>query len=109
MKSLKFDLGTIADWHNGLPMHLNVRGELADPADTLLKLRVLQSFDRGAKRYAIQRTVRCAVRRPLEELFDDLALHTDLVAQRLDDTSLLLDGPGVFVNVSGRRKMDYGS
>ena len=81
----------------------------ADPGDTLLKLRALQSFDRGAARYAIQRTVRCAVRRPLEELFDDLALHTDLAAQRLDGTSLLLDGPGVFVSASGRRKIDYGS
>ncbi len=35
---------------------------LADPADTLLKIRALQSFDRSARRYAVQRTVRCAVR-----------------------------------------------
>jgi hypothetical protein len=74
-----------------------------------LKLRALQSFDRGAARYAIHRTVRCAVRRPLDEVFDDLALHADLVAQRMDSTSLLLDGPGVFVNVEGNRKIDYGS
>jgi hypothetical protein len=109
MKGLKFDLETIADARAGLPMHFSVRGDLADPGGTLLKLRALQSFDRGAARYAIHRTVRCAVRRPLEELFDDLALHTDLVAQRLDGTSLLLDGPDVFVSASGRRKIDYGS
>jgi hypothetical protein len=75
----------------------------------LLKIRALQSFDRNAMRYVIQRTVRCAVRRPLEELFDDLALHTDFAAQRLNATSLLLDGSGSFVSASGRRKMDYGS
>jgi len=109
MKGLKFDSETIADAYGGLPMHLAVRGDLADPGDTLLKLRALQSFDRSPTRYAIQRTVRCAVRRPLEELFDDLALRSDLAAQRLDSTSLLLDGPGVFVSASGRRKIEYGS
>jgi ATPase family associated with various cellular activities (AAA) len=45
----------------------------------------------------------------LEDLFDDLALHTNLVAQRMDSTSLLLDGPGVFVSAEGSRKIDYGS
>jgi hypothetical protein len=109
MKGLKFDLESITDARDGLPMHFAVRGDLSDPADTLLKLRALQSFDRGAARYAIQRTVRCAVRRPVEEVFDDLALHSDLVAQRLDGTSLLLDGPGVFVSADGRRKIDYSS
>jgi hypothetical protein len=109
MKGLKFDLETISDASGALPMQLTVRGDLADPADTLLKLRALLSFDRSAARYAVQRTVRCAVRRPLEELFDDLALHTGLAAQRLDATSLLLDGPGVFVSASGQRKIDYGS
>jgi len=90
-------------------MYLSLRGDLSDPGETLLKLRALQSFERGAARYAIHRTVRCAVRRPLDEVFDDLALHADLVAQRLDSTSLLLDGPGVFVSVAGNRKIDYGS
>lgn len=109
MKGLKFDIETVADARDGLPIHLAVRGDLADPADTLLKLRALLSFDHGATRYAIHRTVRCAVRRPLEALFDDLALQAHLVAQRLDGTSLLLDGPGVFVSANGHRKIDYGS
>jgi hypothetical protein len=60
-------------------------------------------------RYAIHRTVRCAVRRSLDEVFDDLALLSDLVAQRMDNTSLLLDGPGVFISFEGNRKIDYGS
>ena len=42
-------------------------------------------------------------------IFDELALHADLVAQRMDSTSLLLDGPGVFISVEGNRKIDYGS
>jgi len=45
--------------------------------------------------------VRCAVRRNLEEVFDDLALSTGLLPQRLDTGSLLLDGPGVFVHALG--------
>jgi hypothetical protein len=109
MKGLKFDLETIADGRGGLPTYLALRGDMSDPGETLLKLRALQAFDRGAARYAIQRTVRCAVRRPLEDLFDDLALHSNLLAQRMDSTSLLLDGPGVFVSAEGRRKIDYGS
>jgi hypothetical protein len=38
-----------------------------------------------------------------------MRLHSDLVAQRMDSTSLLLDGPGVFISVEGSRKIDYGS
>jgi hypothetical protein len=109
MKGLKLDLETLADGLDGLPAYVALRGDLSNPGDTILKLRMLQSFDRGAARYAIQRTVRCAVRRPLEDLFDDLALRANLLAQRLDKASLLLDGPGVFVVVEGRRKIDYSS
>src|ERR1700735_3925448 len=109
MKGLKFAFERSAGDADGLPMYRALRGDLSDPGATLLKLRALQSFDRGAARYAIHRTVRCAVRRPLDEGFEDLALHADLVAQRMDSTSLLLDGPGVFVNVEGNRKSDYGS
>ena len=56
-----------------------------------------------------QRTVRCAARRPIDELFDDLALHMGMTAHRVDATSLLLDAPGVFISACGRRKIDYGS
>src|SRR6202021_3299185 len=105
MKGLKFDFERSAGDAAGWPMYLALRGDLSDPGATLLKLRALQSFDRGAARYAIHRTVRCAVRRPLDEVFDDLALHADLVAQRMDSTSLLLDGPEVFVNGEANRKL----
>jgi hypothetical protein len=109
MKGLNLDLEALADGLGGLPAYVALRGDLSNPGDTILKLRMLQSFDRGAARYAIQRTVRCAVRRSLEDLFDDLALRANLLAQRLDRESLLLDGPGVFVVAEGRRKIDYSS
>jgi hypothetical protein len=76
-------------------MYLSLRGDLSDPAETLLKLRALQSFDRGAACYAIHRTVRCAVRRPLDEVFDDLALHSALVAQRMDHISAVGRAGGI--------------
>jgi hypothetical protein len=109
MNGSKFDFECPVGEPSGLPMYLALRGDLSDPGETLLRLRALLSFDRAAARYAIHRTVRCAVRRPLDEVFDDLALHADLVAQRLENTSLLLDGPGVFISVDGHRKIDYGS
>src|SRR5205823_8911598 len=59
--------------------------------------------------YPIYRLVRAAARRPLDELFDDLAQHAGLTAQRLGEGSLLLDGPGVLVSARGRRKTDYSS
>jgi hypothetical protein len=64
MKGLKFDFEGSADEAGGLPMYLALRGDLSDPGETLLKLRALQSFDRGAPRYAIHRAMRCAVRPP---------------------------------------------
>jgi hypothetical protein len=50
---------------------------------------------------------RCAVRRRIDHVFDDVALNGGLVAQRLGLGSLLLEGPGVFVQAAGRRKADY--
>ena len=78
-------------------------------ADTILKARAVQALDWGARRFAIHRKVRYAARRPLEELFDDLALRAGLAAQRLDTAELLLDGSDVFVNAQGNRKTDYSS
>jgi hypothetical protein len=55
MKGLKFDFERSAGEAGGLPMYLALRADLSDPGGTLLKLRALQSFDRGAVRYAIHR------------------------------------------------------
>jgi hypothetical protein len=63
-------------------LHLSLQGDLAQ---TLIQLRAIQAFDTRAMSYAIQRTVRCAARRPIDELFDDLALRMGADSlQRLD-------------------------
>ncbi len=87
-------------------LRVNLHGDLGDLADTLLKVRALQAFDCGARRLPIHRKTRFAARRGLEEIFDDLALRSGLVAHRLDTAAL---GTGVFVSATGRRKTDYSS
>jgi len=106
MNRFRFDLEGISTFGEGLPLHLSLQGDLAQ---TLIQLRAIQTFDTRAMSYAIQRTVRCAARRPIDKLFDELALRMGMTAHRVDATSLLLDAPGVFVSARGRRKIDYGS
>jgi hypothetical protein len=57
----------------------------------------------------VQRELRFAVRRPLEDLFDDLALRAAPRAQRLAPGSVVLEGDGYFAAASGRRKIGYTS
>ena len=83
--------------------------DLYDLGEAVFKTRAIQAFESVATRYPIHRRVRCAVPRPLQDVFDDLALNAGLAAQRLDTGSLLLDGPGVFVHAEGRRKAGYCS
>jgi hypothetical protein len=45
----------------------------------------------------------------LERLFDDLALKSGLIAQRLEEGTVLLEGPGVFVHADGKMKSEYCS
>ena len=92
-----------------LPVRLTLRGDLSDIGNVVLALRALGGFDSGPMHYPIYRLVRAAARRPLDELFDDLAQHAGLAAHRLGEGSLLLDGPGVLVSARGRRKTDYSS
>jgi hypothetical protein len=90
-------------------LRLSLRADADDIGEALLTLRTLQAFDQGAARYPIYRLVRTAARRPLDELFDDLAQTGGLAAHRLSETSLLLDGSGALVSARGRRKTDYSS
>jgi hypothetical protein len=83
--------------------------DLYNLADMVVSTRALQAFEMAVTNHPIHRIVRCAVRRKLEEVFDDLALRMGLTAQRLDADSLLLDGPGVFVSAAGTQKSDYCS
>jgi hypothetical protein len=83
--------------------------DLYDLGEAVMKTRAIQAFENAATRYPIHRLVRCAVSRKLQDVFDDLALHSGLLPQRLDTGSLLLDGPGVFVSAEGNRKAGYCS
>ena len=104
---MDYEISAIDDY--ALPFGFHLRGDLRNLADTLLKVRALRAFDCSARRLPIHRKVRFAARRPLEGIFDDLALRAGLVAHRLDTAALLLDGHGVFVSASGSRKTDYSS
>jgi energy-coupling factor transporter ATP-binding protein EcfA2 len=90
-------------------VRVNFGYEPYDLADAVVQSRAIQAFDSAVASYPIHRLVRCAARRPLEQVFDDLALKSGLVAQRLRAGSLLLDGKGVFVQAEGRRKAGYCS
>ena len=93
--------------------HINVgvsfQQELYSLVDTVINTRALQAFEMALTNHPIHRTVRCAARGKIEEIFDDLATKMNLTAQRLDTGSLLLDGTGVFVHAEGKRKSDYCS
>ena len=95
------------------PRHIavgvSIQYKLYNFADTVVRARALQALELAVTSHPIHRIVRCAARRKLEAVFDDLALHIDLRAQRLDTGWLLLDGAGVFVSASGQQKSDYCS
>ncbi len=92
-----------------LPFRVSLRADPAEIGNVLLALRSLRAFDINATRYPVYRLVRAAARRPLDELFDDLAQRAGLGAHRLGEGSLVLDGPGVLVSARGRRKTEYTS
>jgi hypothetical protein len=105
----KFNSGHEVGGVAPLAVGLSLQHDLYDLADTILTTRAIRALEANAARYPIHRLVRCAVRRKREQVFDDLALHSGLAAMRLYEHTLLLDGPGVFVQAKGWRKSDYCS
>lgn len=92
-----------------LSVGLHLQYEPYNLADMVAKARALRSLEGAAARYPIQRNVRCAARRKLEDVFDDLALNAGYRAVRMDEGELLLDGTDSFVHASGSRKAEYCS
>jgi len=88
---------------------LTLHHELYDLAEGVLKMRAIRALESASANYPIYRLVRCAARRRLESVFDDLAMKLGLAASRLDEGSLLLDGDSVFILAEGRRKPGYSS
>jgi hypothetical protein len=80
-----------------------------DFGSTLLKLRFAEALEQGSSRYPIYRSVNFAARRPLDELFDMLAVQLGWHAHRLDTSSLILESEGLFATARGNRKNDYSS
>jgi len=88
---------------------LQFQHKVYDLAGSVIKMRAMRALENTAARYPIFRRVRCAARRKLEVIFDDLATQTGLTALRLAEGELLLDGPGVFIEADGWRKAGYCS
>lgn len=88
---------------------LTLQADLDSLADSLLGMRAIQALDNDPSLFPIHRTLRFAVRRPLEEVFDDLALRAAPRAQRLDAGVVIFEGDGFFASARGHRKTDYSS
>ena len=105
----KFNADRGAAETGALAVGLSFQHEIYDFADTILKTRAIRALENSAAKYPVYRTIRCAARRKVEEIFDDLALHSGLSAYRLREAELLLEGPGVFIEAEGSRKAEYSS
>ena len=92
-----------------LAVGLEFQHKVFDLADSVIKTRAMRALENAGARYPIFRRVRCAARRKLEDIFDDLATQSGLAALRLAEGELLLDGPGVFIEADGWRKAGYCS
>jgi energy-coupling factor transporter ATP-binding protein EcfA2 len=90
-------------------LNITFQQESYSLVDTVVNSRALQALEVATTNHPIHRTLRCAARGKLERLFDDLALKSGLIAQRLEEGTLLLEGPGVFVHADGKLKSEYCS
>jgi hypothetical protein len=92
-----------------LSVGLSLQQDMYDLAETILTTRAVRSLDGNSMRYPIHREVRCAAKRKMAPIFDDLATQTGLSAMRMEEGRLYLDGPSVFVEARGWPKIDYCS
>lgn len=88
---------------------LTLQADLDSLADSMLGMRAIQALDNDPSLFPVHRVLRFAVRRPLEEVFDDLALHAAPRAQRLEEGAVVIEGDGFLASATGRRKTDYSS
>ena len=88
---------------------VTLQADLESLADSMLGMRAFQALDNCPSLFPIHRVLRFAVRRPLEEVFDDLALHAAPRAQRLEAGAVVFEGEGFLASAKGRRKTDYSS
>jgi hypothetical protein len=98
-----------ADATSGVGVQVSLQHDLSELVQAIVRTRAIRAFDQSAARYAIRRRLRCASRRKVEAVFDDLAVHSGLSAQRIDEDTLVLDGSGIFIYASGYSKGEYCS
>ncbi len=102
-------------WHDDDNLDLGqfgsvlLRASTSELVESLLGLRALQAFDASPALFPIRRELRFAARRPVEKLFDQLALQLSTRAHRLDGNSMLIEGNGYLAEITGRRKIEYTS
>lgn len=92
-----------------LNVGLGLNYDACNITEMVMKARAIRSFDGAAVRYSIHRSVRCAAKRKLEDVFDDMALQSGYTALRISEGDLLLEGADCIVHASGWRKADYCS
>ncbi|MGE0030865.1 MAG: AAA family ATPase [Steroidobacteraceae bacterium] len=88
---------------------LTLQADLDSLADSMLGMRTILALDSDPSLFPIHREIRFAVRRPLDEVFDDLALRVAPRAQRLAAGAVIFEGEGFFASATGRRKTYYSS
>lgn len=88
---------------------LTLQADLDSLAGSMLGMRAIQALDNEPSLFPVHRVLRFAVRRPLEEVFDDLALHAAPRAQRLEIGEVVIEGEGYFATATGRHKTNYSS
>jgi hypothetical protein len=76
---------------------------------SVLYSRILSAMADGENSYAIYRRLNFAVQQDVEPYFDDIALHLNWKAYRLNVGKLLLESEGLFIQADGGRKSDYCS
>jgi hypothetical protein len=102
-------------WHDNADLDLGgagsvlLRASTGELVESLLGLRALRAFDVSPALFPIRRELRFAARRPVEKLFDQLALQVSTRAHRIDGNSMLIEGDGYLAEIRGRRKMEYTS
>jgi hypothetical protein len=87
----------------------NLHFDVYDVAWSLIQARIAQSCEFDPRTLPVFRRLRWSARRKTIELFDDFALGPAFTSLRLDDDTVLLSAPGVFVTARGHAKGDYCS
>jgi hypothetical protein len=90
-------------------VQVSLQHDLSELAQAIVRTRATRAFEQSVARYAIHRRLRCASRRKVEAVCDELAVHSGLSAQRIDDDTLVLDGPGIYIYARAYCEGEYCS